>query len=270
MAKSDSVVSNAVEIVKEAWDVLSSKFNQLWLLALIAFIPSLVSSLFTNEEKLDGNQLKVSLEAGNFDGARDYLETAFGVSLEQLSLIALILFVLSFVWTVFAQGANISNAISVMKNKKTDVSVDTIISGGTSHFGRLAVAFIVVGLIVGAGLLLLFIPGIIAAFLLGFTFYFIVDKDMGLADAMRSSYELAKNNVANILGLIFVLFIVGIGIAILTAIVTGILPSSRLDDIAAAAINAVFGVLGLLAAARLYLNLTKKHRTAKTARVVSE
>lgn len=83
-------------------------------------------------------------------------------------------------------------------------------------------AGIIVGVIVGIGLICLVIPGIYLGIRLMFFTYYIVDKDAGVMDSIKMSWELTRNGVINLF-LLSILFIIinfigalflGIGLAI--------------------------------------------------------
>jgi uncharacterized membrane protein len=70
---------------------------------------------------------------------------------------------------------------------------------------RNIVAGIIVGIAVMIGLIFLIIPGIYIAVRLMFFTYYIVDKDAGITDSIKMSWELTKNGVFNLflLGILF-------------------------------------------------------------------
>ncbi len=65
------------------------------------------------------------------------------------------------------------------------------------NIGNVTIATVLVGVVVGIGYALCFIPGIIAAFLLMFTVVALLDRNLSPVDAMKTSYETTKNNVGN-------------------------------------------------------------------------
>ncbi len=87
---------------------------------------------------------------------------------------------------------------------------------------RNIVAGIIVGVIVGIGLIFLIIPGIYLGIRLMFFTYYIVDKDAGVMDSIKMSWELTRNGVINLFFLSILFLIVnfigallfGIGLAI--------------------------------------------------------
>lgn len=52
-----------------------------------------------------------------------------------------------------------------------------------------------------AGLILLIIPGIIFAYRLSFTQYFVLDKNLGAIDAVKESWKVTKGSVLNLIAL---------------------------------------------------------------------
>lgn len=70
---------------------------------------------------------------------------------------------------------------------------------------------IVFGVIVAIGMLLLIVPGIICAIRLQLFSYFIVDKNQGPIEALKSSWEATKGSTGNL----FILWLTFIGITLL-------------------------------------------------------
>lgn len=62
------------------------------------------------------------------------------------------------------------------------------------RFGPFVVAAILQGLITFVGYLLCIIPGIIAAFLLFFTPFFVIDKQLSPTESLAASFNLVKDN----------------------------------------------------------------------------
>ena len=62
------------------------------------------------------------------------------------------------------------------------------------RFGPFLIAAILRGLIVFVGILLCVIPGIIASFLLWFTPYFVIDKQLSPTESLSASYNLVKSH----------------------------------------------------------------------------
>jgi len=67
------------------------------------------------------------------------------------------------------------------------------------RFGPFVVAAILRGVIVGVGYLLCIIPGLIAAFFLLFTPFFVIDQNMAPVQALSASFNLVKDNAGKLL-----------------------------------------------------------------------
>jgi Uncharacterised protein family (UPF0259) len=65
-------------------------------------------------------------------------------------------------------------------------------------------------LIVGVGLILFIIPGLLAIFFLSLSAYILVDKNVGVVDALKGSYELVKEYWKPVLGLYIVNIVISI------------------------------------------------------------
>lgn len=93
------------------------------------------------------------------------------------------------------------------------------------------------------GFVLLIIPGILAAFFLSMSTYIMIDKNTGIVEAMKKSYELVKHNWLAVLAL----FIVNMAVSI----------SSHLPLIGWAA-GLVLGIAYFCLPAIVYLRISKK------------
>ena len=82
---------------------------------------------------------------------------------------------------------------------------------------------ILTGIIVVIGLILLIVPGVIAALGLMFTSYLVVDKGRGPIEALKESWRITKGHRMQLF--VLVLAIVGINILGLLALVVGLLVS---------------------------------------------
>lgn len=69
----------------------------------------------------------------------------------------------------------------------------------TDKLGKVVVASLIVAGITFVGTLLCYFPGLIAGFLLSYTLYFVVDRDLEPLAAVKASFEFVKANLANTL-----------------------------------------------------------------------
>ena len=79
------------------------------------------------------------------------------------------------------------------------------------QFGNIILANILVFLIVGAGFMMLIVPGIIFACKLSFVPYLVMDEKMEAADAVRKSWNMTKGHTGTIFLMGIVSFFVGLG-----------------------------------------------------------
>jgi uncharacterized membrane protein len=73
------------------------------------------------------------------------------------------------------------------------------------QFWKFLGASILVGLAVGIGLVLLIVPGVIAAIFFMFSTLLVIDRDLGPIDAMKESMRIGRGHRWSLLGLIVVL-----------------------------------------------------------------
>lgn len=122
-----------------------------------------------------------------------------------------------FAVVVFAQIASaglIRGSLGVTQGRAFEVS-DVF---NFAQIGPILVTSLLVGVAVFVGSILCYIPGVIAGFLLSYSLYFVIDKDMAPMDAVKASYQLTTKN----LGSTVVWYIVGALIAIAGAIACGV------------------------------------------------
>lgn len=109
-------------------------------------------------------------------------------------------------------------------------------------FGQILLANILIGLIVGAGFILLIVPGIIFACKLAFVPYLVMDEKMEAVDAIRKSWNMTRGHT----GTIFLMGLMGFLIALggLICFVIGIFPASIWISLAFATIYMAVAVPG--------------------------
>lgn len=137
---------------------------------------------------------------------------AMGAVGAAMGLVALLSIVGTIVGLI-AHGMTVAMAQEAIANGTT--SLNTGISVVTSRLVQLVVAAVLVGLAVGIGMMLLVIPGIIAAFLFMFTFVIVIADNIPAVDAMKKSFELVTSNFSDLV----ILFIAVIGIGVVISII---------------------------------------------------
>lgn len=100
------------------------------------------------------------------------------------------------------------------------------------YFINLLVSSILYGLIVGVGFILLVVPGIYLALRLQFYSFYVVDKNAGITDSLKMSWEATKGNTLNIF--LFVLILIALNILGAIALLVGLLVTIPVSFIAVA------------------------------------
>jgi uncharacterized membrane protein len=88
----------------------------------------------------------------------------------------------------------------------------------TEYLGPFIIGSILYGLIVLIGLILCIIPGIIAAFMLSFYGFYILDRGLSATDALTASFNMVKENFGKVFLVILVAFVINFSGAILCVI----------------------------------------------------
>lgn len=170
---------------------------------------------------------------------------------------ALITVVIVSIYQLIISAILFSVYIKVAGGQKLE-GVSQALSLGTAKAGKVIVASIVVGVIIGFGFVLLIIPGIIAIFLLAATVYIVADTELSLSEAMSLSVQYAKQFFVQILLLGLVLFIISIAVAVVTSLFNGLpyILFTLIDTTTMIALQ----VFGGISAAVLYLEMKKRYK----------
>lgn len=112
-----------------------------------------------------------------------------------------------------------------------DSSITTLFGQGAKLL-RTMVAWFLFGLMVAVGLVLLIVPGIYLALRFGMFQYAIVDRNLGIMESFKYSSDLTKNNLMNLLGLVFMIILIviagalalGVGLIFAIPVVTLMFP----------------------------------------------
>lgn len=204
---------NISEMLKGSFAV--SKQNPL------IFVPMLVASVFSALVSLIfvGSAMPM---AGRFAGEQmaenpEQAMVGFGAALGGVFLVSII----SGIVGLLAHGMTVAMADLALKGEKT-----TLATGWSRLVTRIVpiiIASVVVGILVSLGMVLLFLPGIIIAFLLMFTLVAVMVDDAGAFDALGRSFRTVTRNFKAT----FVVFLVLIALGVLAAIagmILGLIP----------------------------------------------
>lgn len=121
--------------------------------------------------------------------------------------------------TLLAIATIIAQLTSVRGHK---ISFGEVIEKAWPFFWRFIGLGILSVLVVLVGLVLLIIPGLLAIFFLSLAGYAMIDKNLGVTDSMRTSYELVKRNWKIVLAYMILTFLLSLPqiVPIFGAIVT--------------------------------------------------
>ncbi|MFC9787014.1 hypothetical protein [Rhodococcus sp. NPDC127528] len=92
-----------------------------------------------------------------------------------------------------------------------------------ANVGAIIIASLIVGVLTWIGFLLLFVPGLIVAFLTWWTIQFVVDQEQDAVTAIKSSYKAVSSNVGTLVLLALALFglnIIGFVLCLVGLLVT--------------------------------------------------
>ncbi len=213
-------ISEGWQMFTERWQVWVVQMLIVFLIFVVPTIPFYVMSVTTQ------------LEAAS--AGRPPEPPAMFIPLLLIAM-PILLLVGGFVW-----GGLWKTAIKQLRGET--ISVKDLFSGG-DIFLRVIGAFIAIAFMMILGALLCFFPALIVAGLLYFTIPLIVDRNMGVSDALSASYNATKSN-----WLMFALFAIVVGLLASLgqfACYIGLLVTYPLQfTIGAVAYRDVFGVPG--------------------------
>jgi hypothetical protein len=88
----------------------------------------------------------------------------------------------------------------------------------TAHLGEFIIGSIIYGIAVFVGLILCIIPGVIAAIMLGFYGFYVLDQGMSGTEAITASYNMVRDNFGRIFLVLLVAFLLNVVGALLCGI----------------------------------------------------
>lgn len=160
----------------------------------------------------------------NADGTLSVSGGSFFLSLLAAGLLSFIIAAVA----MLLQAGIIKAALGVTDGKK--VSLGEAYAGWDK--GKVIVAALLIGLMVGIGSLLCYLPGIILAYLSMFTMYFVIDKGMSPVDAIKASFSLTTSRLGETLVFAILAYLVTFAGALLCGV--GLIASVPIATIATA------------------------------------
>lgn len=183
-----NILGNIFKLINKSWEALLLNLGTFILVYILPFIIIFAAlmlwagSLWANGDSNSFSALSIVLG----------IIVVIGIS---------VLLVLLSIATLIAQLASV-------RGKK--ISFQEVISQAQPFFWKFVGLGILSALVVIAGFILFIIPGFLAIFFLIFSSYLMVDKNLGVVDSMKGSYELVKQNWKVILALFLLQLIVQI------------------------------------------------------------
>lgn len=194
-------MKTATEYIKEAWAIYTKKENFIFfarimaVLSIIAFTIGMVNGYFFPADYLkDGDFSNVPLFVG-----------------------FILISILSIVFGLWSQSTSYF-AVIKMGNPPAGGEKE-VFKIGFKKIGKYLLVTIVLGIIIFFGLILLVIPAIIFGIWYSFTLLLVLDKDMGIGEALKKSKEMVNGKFWKILGRSAVFGLFSIVISIVVSIV---------------------------------------------------
>jgi hypothetical protein len=148
----------------------------------------------------------------------------------------------------------VSKLVEDVRDGRRDFSVGELLGAAASVLGVLIVNSILFGIAVGIGFILLIVPGLILLTIWAVTAPAIVIERRGPIEAFGRSWELVKGDGWSVFGVIVVVFLIGLAIALVTALL-----GSALGDAGYFIFRTIGSVIaapiGALAAAVMFFDL---------------
>lgn len=168
---------------------------------------------------------------------------------------AAVIFIISFIALIiyyFAHGVTLAMARELLE--KGETSLKTGVDVASSFLFHFLVTSILLSVIVGVGLMLI-LPGLVAIFVLMFTFPSIIMHGLTPSEAIRNSYNLIRSNFTNSLLLFAVLAAIFIGISVVSLIFAVVIPV--LGQFIAVVLDGAMGGFLALVLLRAYMIFNK-------------
>jgi hypothetical protein len=197
------IVVNCFKLMSASWQAFVfnfSTFLMLYLLPVLVIFGAAVAVIAVAQAQYSDGHITAPIIAAG-------VVAALGVA---------VLMILLAIATIYVQIASV---------RGQKIGFRDAVDRSWHYFWRFIGLAIMTALVVLAGLILLIIPGILAAFFLMLATYVLIDKDTDIATAMRTSYRITKRNWKVVLGMLIVQIVINLPqiVPILGAIVTSVL-----------------------------------------------
>jgi len=191
--------------VGNAFSWAFSKFGRHWAPLVLVTLVLMVGSGI-----VQGIQRVVVSSSDSSDGLSAGF---FGVAM----ILSLLFSALSWVVQLIVQSVIVKGSLDVTRGRPLELASAT--SG--INWGQVIIASLIIGVMTFVGLLLCILPGIAVIFFTFFTLFFVIDRGEDAVTAIKSSFNLVKNNA----GVLILFFLAQIAILIVgfCALLVGLL-----------------------------------------------
>lgn len=179
-----TILENSFKLIKESWEALLLNLGTFILVYVLPFLIVAAAFLILSGVAIT-NEGKV-----NLDTTEALLGSIVGIGI-------LVLFVMVMIATTITQLAS-------ARGKK--IGFQEVISQSQPFFWRFVGLGVLSTLMILGGLVLLIIPGIIIGVMLLFSAYVMVDKNLGVIDSIKASFDITKKNWKIVLAFIVLQF----------------------------------------------------------------
>lgn len=201
--------------IGSAFDLLGKSFNivkqnwQLFLFVNILSILGAVSAIAPISTDEDTSKSASALESSisNLSGLEIGVVASLGV-------IFVVGFILVNAYFFVMQQILITKTANGQK-----LAAGQLFNEATKRLFRLILLFLLAGLIIAVGLILLIVPGIIAIGRIAMAPYVMIDKNLGVMDSLKESNRLSKKFTWKVWGAIGVTILIGIVVSAIQAVI---------------------------------------------------
>lgn len=197
-----TILGNAFKLINKSWEALVLNLGTFILVYILPFIIIFSTVIF-------------------------WLGATFTNSNNHISTLSIVLGIIVGVGIgillILLSIATIITQLASVRGQK--ISFQEVINQSMPFFWRFVGLGILSILVVLAGLVLFIVPGLLAIFFLVFSSYLMIDKNLGVVDSMKASYELVKQNWKIVVALFLLQFIIQIPsiVPVFGAIITTVL-----------------------------------------------
>ncbi len=200
----EAKVGSVFDLPEKSWQLVKKNWQMFAVVNILSLL-SAVLAIFSDPPK-DEQNYQTFGSAGNMLLGPG-LAPAIG-----LGIIVILAFIVASIFLLA-----MSTSLELRSSKNETPSFDTLFQTAKKFWLRQLGLFIVMGIIITIGLILLIVPGIYAIGRLIFAPYLMFDKDLGIVDSLKASANLTKGNAGPVWAAIGLTILFGVGAGIIGA-----------------------------------------------------